>query len=160
MEYMDWTKLTQILLCNTDVLKDPLTILAQLCLLCQNLRSHLRQQSQLSISAFYQPSLHKFHCLAAAICFFCEATLSEKSTCKHPTIIPNHNFQPTSKIMLLVHHVNDKSSSLSEDKCMGVFRPGLYLVFKEGAAPPPARNLKIKQTTKPVILHPITCKIT
>jgi len=31
---------------------------------------------------------------------------------------------------------------------MGVFRPGLYLVFKEGAAPPPARNLKIKQTNK------------
>ena len=56
---------------------------------------------------------------------------------------PNNNSQPTSKIMLLVHHVNDKSSSLSEDKCMGVFRPGLYLVFKEGAAPPPARNLKI-----------------
>lgn len=43
---------------------------------------------------------------------------------------------------------------------MGVFRPGLYLVFKEGAEPPPARNLKIKQTTKPVILNPITCKIT
>ena len=31
---------------------------------------------------------------------------------------------------------------------MGVFRPGLYLVFKEGAATPPVRNLKIKQTNK------------
>ena len=27
---------------------------------------------------------------------------------------------------------------------MGVFRPGLYLEFKAGAAPPPARNLIIK----------------
>lgn len=41
----------------------------------------------------------------------------------------------------LFTHLNDKSSSLSDDNCMGVFLPVLYLELTVGPAAPPARNL-------------------
>ena len=42
-------------------------------------------------------------------------------------------------------YLNEVSSSLSDDSCMGVFLPGLHLAFKAGTEPPPARNLQKQQ---------------
>ena len=54
----------------------------------------------------------------------------------------------------LFTHLNDRSSSLSDDNCMGVFLPVLYLELTVGPAAPPARNLanNKKRSLKPQLL--------